>query len=247
VVHHSAGFTDYSDYQWVVSYYWDLHVNTNGWSDIGYNWLIDPNGVVYEGRGLGHLGAHFSCMNSGTSGICLIGNFMDTVPSDTALSSLAMLSTYLACQHSIFLADSSLHGSSQLVLPHLTGHRAANVAQRGCPSGTVCPGDSLFPMLDSLANRMASQACLQGLGREVLPAGGLTLFPQPAQNQLQLRWAGAAPREIKVYAPSGKRIQQARGVAARLTLSLEGLPGGLYLLQVKGPRGVYQRRFLVRP
>ncbi|MDR9441834.1 MAG: N-acetylmuramoyl-L-alanine amidase [Schleiferiaceae bacterium] len=246
VVHHSAGFTDYPDYQWVVSYYWDLHVNTNGWSDIGYNWLIDPNGVVYEGRGLGHLGAHFSCMNSGTSGICLIGNFMDTVPSDTALNRLSALATYLACQHRIFLADSSLHSSSQLVLPHLSGHRAANVAQQGCPSGTVCPGDSLFPLLDSLAWKMASQACLQGLGRPEAEPGRLRLYPQPAQHQVKLRWPQAAPRVLKLHAPSGQVVKTIKTAAARHTISLEGVPSGLYLLEVNGPRGLYWRRLMIR-
>lgn len=245
VVHHSAGFTNYPDYQWVVSYYWDLHVNTNGWSDIGYNWLIDPNGVVYEGRGLGHVGAHFSCMNTGTSGICLIGNFMDTVPSDTALASLAQLASYLACQHQIYLADSSLHNSSQLVLPHFTGHRAANVAQQGCPSGTVCPGDSLYPMLDSLATRMAAKACLQGLGHASTSSSPFEIYPQPARARLHLRWPGAAPRQITLYSPTGRLVQKLQVQQQELSFSLQGMAGGLYLLKVEGPTGSTYRPVVV--
>ncbi|MES2628418.1 MAG: hypothetical protein V4616_05565, partial [Bacteroidota bacterium] len=38
IVHHSAGFNTSTDFKAVVAYYWDFHVNTNGWDDIGYNW-----------------------------------------------------------------------------------------------------------------------------------------------------------------------------------------------------------------
>ena len=75
VVHHSAGQTSSSDFAAVVRSYWDYHVNSRGWADIGYNWLVDPNGVVYEGRGDRIRGAHSPCMNAIATGICFIGNY----------------------------------------------------------------------------------------------------------------------------------------------------------------------------
>jgi hypothetical protein len=49
ILHHTGDgivFPSNTDYAEKVRYYWDLHVNTNGWSDIGYNWLIDRNGII---------------------------------------------------------------------------------------------------------------------------------------------------------------------------------------------------------
>ena len=51
IVHHSAGVNSAADWAAVVRSIWDFHVITRGWSDIGYNWLVAPTGVIYEGRG----------------------------------------------------------------------------------------------------------------------------------------------------------------------------------------------------
>jgi hypothetical protein len=50
VVHHSAGSNSLNDWQEAVRAIYIYHTESNGWDDIGYNFLIDPNGVVYEGR-----------------------------------------------------------------------------------------------------------------------------------------------------------------------------------------------------
>lgn len=51
------------------------HVVDRGWSDIGYHYIIDRDGTILEGRGLGRTGAHVKGHNKGTIGICLIGGF----------------------------------------------------------------------------------------------------------------------------------------------------------------------------
>ncbi len=184
IVHHSAGANSSNNFAGVVAYYWDLHVNTNGWSDIGYNWLIDPNGVVYEGRGSGTIGAHFSCLNSGTTGICIIGDYRNSQPSSASLIALSDLLLYESCLNGISPADTSIHQSSQLVLRHISGHRDANTATVGCPSGTVCPGQVLYNKLDSIASAINQDACL--LSRpETAFFSGQHFYPVPSKNYIR--------------------------------------------------------------
>ncbi len=53
----------------------DYHMNTRGWDDIGYNWLISSKtGTIYEGRGWDILGAHCAGWNTPFVGVCIIGN-----------------------------------------------------------------------------------------------------------------------------------------------------------------------------
>ena len=56
----------------------DWHVRDNGWSDIGYHFLIDRDGAVAEGRPLDRAGAHVVGHNTGTIGVCLIGGHGST-------------------------------------------------------------------------------------------------------------------------------------------------------------------------
>lgn len=53
------------------------HMTTNRWGDIGYHFLIDPSGRIWQGRELRYQGAHAGGdSNIGNVGICLLGNFM---------------------------------------------------------------------------------------------------------------------------------------------------------------------------
>lgn len=51
------------------------HMDANGWSDIGYNFVIDRWGRAWEGRGYYAIGAHTLRQNSGTIGISFMGNY----------------------------------------------------------------------------------------------------------------------------------------------------------------------------
>src|SRR5690606_16144840 len=50
IVHHTVTKNETTDWKSEVRYVWELHAKKNGWNDIGYNYLIDPNGVIYEGK-----------------------------------------------------------------------------------------------------------------------------------------------------------------------------------------------------
>ena len=49
------------------------HVEERGWSDIGYHFIIDRDGIVYEGRPVSRIGAHTKGYNKASIGVCLIG------------------------------------------------------------------------------------------------------------------------------------------------------------------------------
>jgi N-acetylmuramoyl-L-alanine amidase len=50
-------------------------MDTNGWLDIGYNFVVGEDGNVYEGRGWTRVGAHAVNWNSRSIGIAVIGDF----------------------------------------------------------------------------------------------------------------------------------------------------------------------------
>lgn len=51
------------------------HTRDNGWSDIGYHFVIDRDGTVTQGRPLERVGSHTRGRNTGTIGVCLLGGF----------------------------------------------------------------------------------------------------------------------------------------------------------------------------
>lgn len=164
IVHHTGDgvvFPNGTDYAEKVRFYWDLHVNTNGWSDIGYNYLIDRNGVIYEGRGDGVTGAHFSCMSSRTTGICMIGDFTMENPSQAALDALRDLIAWEAGDKNIDVAATTLHTTSDLFLNGISGHQDGNTSPspNSCASGTVCPGTNLYSQLSYIINSVATLPC----------------------------------------------------------------------------------------
>lgn len=153
IVHHTATANDVQDWPAVVRTIWNFHAITNGWRDLGYHYLIDPNGVLYEGRGGGDkaAGIHFSCANTGTLGIAMLGNFTAEPPTEQARKSLKTLLARKAYELKLEPLGSSYHSSTGLNLPEIAGHRDANAAKiaRVC-AGTHCPGDALYALLPGI-------------------------------------------------------------------------------------------------
>lgn len=149
IIHHSAGSNFSSDWAATVRAIWDFHVNVNGWDDIGYNWLVDPNGVLYEGRGDNRLGAHFCGTNGGTMGVCVMGDFTDVTPTANAYGILEELLSWKICDINADPLGTSLHPGSGQELHHISGHRD------GC--STACPGDSFYPTLPDVRTNVEAR------------------------------------------------------------------------------------------
>ncbi|XP_063060519.1 peptidoglycan recognition protein 5 [Engraulis encrasicolus] len=132
VIHHTVvrpGDTS-QDCATVVARIQRMHMEERRFDDIGYNFLVAQNGIVYEGRGWGVMGAHSKGHNQDSVGIAFIGNFNNEVPSPEALSSVKLLLKqgislgYLCSSYAIF------------------GHRDLG--------STECPGNKLYPEIQRL-------------------------------------------------------------------------------------------------
>ncbi len=166
VVHHSAGANEVRDWAAVIRSIWILHVQGNGWNDIGYNYLIDPNGVIYEGRagGDGVIGAHFSGVNTGTMGVCMVGTYSTIAPRPAAVESLRRLLGWQAARWKLDASGQTLHGASGLTLNVISGHRDAGLSSRAS-GATECPGNGLYNYLPGLRQQVTAGSCSIQLAR----------------------------------------------------------------------------------
>jgi N-acetylmuramoyl-L-alanine amidase-like protein/type IX secretion system substrate protein len=238
IIHHSATANTASDWAAVVRSFWDWHVNVNGWDDIGYNWLIDPNGVVYEGRGDNILGAHFCGKNTGTMGVCVIGTFTDVLPTQAALDKLTDLLAWKACDADIAPEGAAVHASSGLNLHRISGHRD------GC--STECPGDLFYPTIPSL--RTAVKNYIENdcdgdppsaTGETGLAKNSVRIYPNPTSGgvtvTIENHLIGAM--EVALYDALGRRVNggwsyEKNTANFTFKVNLDNLPDGVYSLKI---------------
>ena len=156
IVHHTATGNAASDWPAQVRSIWAVHTYTRGWGDIGYNYLIDPLGVIYEGRSGGDdvIGAHFSCQNANTMGVALLGEFGVASPTLEAQDSLERLLAWKASQRGIDPLGTSDHPGTQLALANISGHRDGNDSPTTCTT-TSCPGGQLYSLLPEIRTAVA--------------------------------------------------------------------------------------------
>ncbi len=233
IVHHSG--TNYSantDYKLVVLSYWDYHVNTHGWNDIGYNWLVDPNGVLYEGRGSGIQGAHFSCMNSHTMGVCVIGNFETATPTTETITMLENLIAWEATDKGIDVLTHSYHSASQLDLYHISGHRDGNPSPVGCPSGTLCPGANLYALLPNIRTDVSNYPCyITADSGEILYENSLRAYPVPVRHLLHFQWNKTLTNpDIKLFDNVGRLLKELHQKTD--SMDFTSYRAGVYYLQI---------------
>ena len=157
-VHHTAGTNNYSPAQAAaimrgIEVY---HVKSNGWNDIGYNFLVDRYGTVYEGRygGIDRnvIGAYARGFNTGSIGVAVIGTFSTSpIPAaaETSLEKLLAWRLDLAHVDPVSTLTFVSGGSERyragvpVVLRAVSGHRDTGL--------TTCPGDLLYAKLDTIA------------------------------------------------------------------------------------------------
>lgn len=150
-----------------------FHMDSHGWSDIAYSFLVDDDGTIYEGRGAGVAGGHTQGDNTTSHAICLMGNFEDRPPTDRAVES------------TVWLAQ---HGrDAGWWVPTLGGHRDAPGAS------TACPGRLLYAALPTIRLRVAGALPVQEDDMPYTEAQLKTIFRSVLDEGTgagQVGWAG---------------------------------------------------------
>ncbi len=143
IIHHTVTPNNESDYARRMRSIWSYHANSLGWGDIGYNYLVDPNGNVYEGRAGGDnvTGAHAGDYNTGTMGVSLIGTFTDYAPPAAMQNSLEALLAWKVDQRNI-----DPMGSSR----DYRGRTYANIAPHRAVGSTACPGQKVIEKMGTI-------------------------------------------------------------------------------------------------
>ncbi len=154
ILHHTVSSNSSSDWAATVRAIWSFHTFTRGWGDIGYNYLVDMNGVLYEGHlgGDDVVGTHAAGANAGSMALALIGTFTATSPGISPpaamRNSAADLFAWKADQKDIDVYDASYLPNMSWGLPHLMGHRDVY-------GTTQCPGDQAHVLLPWLRDEVA--------------------------------------------------------------------------------------------
>lgn len=113
-----------------------FHMQNRGWADIGYHYLIDPAGRIWEGRKLRWQGAHAGNgpLNRGNVGVCLLGNFIGgragQAPSTNQVQSLKALLQHLCRKHRIHEDNIFTHRELQGAVTACPGLHLQRVVDR---------------------------------------------------------------------------------------------------------------------
>jgi hypothetical protein len=230
VVHHTAGTTPSSPAQSaaIVRGVQSYHVRSNGWNDIGYNFLVDPFGQVFEGRVGGItrnvVGAHAQGFNTGSVGVAVLGSYNARTIAPAAREALAALLAWrldLAHVEPTSLVTRVSGGSNKwaagtpVSLRAVSGHRDLGL--------TACPGELLYGELGALA----ADAAALGLPKLYDPrvdgqVGGSVRFTA--------RLSTSVPWTVTVFDALGVPVAAGSGSGTRLdwTWSAIGVPPGRY-------------------
>lgn len=208
-VHHTAIFPEYGPEESddLIRAICRFHRDRRGFDDIGYNFVIDRYGTIFQGRAGGILrpvvGAHASGFNHGSVGIALLGNFETHEVPPAALASLDRLlawlfewygiDPYALTPHVSTGGDTTPHpAGTVLMLPAIVGHRQT-------ATNTSCPGEHLFAHVngpDPAAPRVAALLAGRGVAVGPPPASPPPVVPEvlgPGEPVEQERSAPPGP------------------------------------------------------
>ncbi|MFE6039701.1 N-acetylmuramoyl-L-alanine amidase [Streptomyces sp. NPDC056452] len=207
VVHHTAESNTYTCEQGpaVVRGIYAYHVKQLGWKDLGYNFLVDKCGQIYEGRKGGIdrpvMGAHAYGFNAETTGISVLGTYTDAAPPQAAMVSVARIAAWKLGQYGVNPAGTTTltagdsgrnyFGKSwakgdQLAFPVIHGHRDGY--------NTQCPGNALYTQLSTIRSWAAGP--VTGLAIKSVTGSVLSGTTYYAKAAVTVNWSATTPASL---------------------------------------------------
>ncbi|MFJ8948041.1 N-acetylmuramoyl-L-alanine amidase [Streptomyces sp. NPDC102395] len=200
-IHHTAQTNAYScvDSPAIVRGLRALHLN-QGWKDIGYNFVVDKCGTIFEGRKGGAdrpvIGAQAEGFNTNTTGIAVIGTYTTEDAPGAAKASLARLAAWKLGQYKVdplgkvTLTAGKANGKFALgqsgVFNRISGHRDAYA--------TECPGTALYNQLPTL--RAWAAGPVAGLAIKSVTGASLSGSTYLTKGSISVNWAAATPSSL---------------------------------------------------
>ncbi|MET9432943.1 N-acetylmuramoyl-L-alanine amidase [Streptomyces sp. NPDC006551] len=182
------------------------HVKSNGWRDLGYNFLVDKCGKIFEGRQGGIdqpvQGAHTYGWNSESTSVSIIGDYTEQAASSAALASASRVAAYKLGQYGVdpggkatltagatqknYFGTSFTQGQTY-TFDAISGHRNG--------FNTQCPGNMLYPQLPTIrsyATGTAANLKIDSMGGGATQAGTGYETPGP----LTVNWSTSTPNNL---------------------------------------------------
>ena len=203
------------------------HVNSRGWNDIGYNFLVDRYGRVFEGRYGGItrpvLGAHAGGFNTNSTGVAMLGTFTSSRPPAAMLSALKRLLAWKLDLTHVDPAGKTILQSAgganvrypagrKLFTRTIIGHRST--------SFTACPGGPTINLLRSI------RAGVARIGRPKIYRGSVSpRRVQPARGVatgVYARFTGKARWRVTVTGSNRATVRSFTGVGASARVRWSG-------------------------
>jgi hypothetical protein len=226
-----------------------FHRHVNGWNDIGYNFVVDLYGRIFEARAGGIdepvVGAHAGGYNLASTGVAVLGSFMSGPISPAAAGALQRLLAWKLALHGVPAEGSvtvrvnpagarysRFPANARVPLPRIAGHRDGD--------STDCPGNALYGELAGIrqgVRRLAGRTARSTLA--LAPAATPAAPPgQPATPAPTPAPAPGAPQAVPPATPGGGAPGEARTLVGTLQL-LDGTP-------IAGARVALQGRTVTR-
>ena len=238
VIHHTAGTNSYTAAQSaaIVRGIQTYHVKSNGWNDLGYNFVVDKYGQVFEGRYGGVernvIGAHAEGFNTGSVGIALLGTYGDAQPTAKALDAIsALLAWRLDVAHVDPLGRLSWISGGNARFPSGTPVPLAAVAGHRDTGFTSCPGNALYKQLPTLARKAAEIGLPKLYSPTVTGRVG-------APIRFTARLSTVRPWSVRVNDATGATIATGRGDGQNVDWTWDAtlVPPGVYTYAIEaGP------------
>lgn len=246
IVHHS--FVVSADPVQQIRNIYLYHTQDNGWDDIGYNFLIDDKGIIYQGRDNENIeetdnvrGAHFCGKNSNTMGICLLGDFTNNTPTFDALKSLEHLLTWKSYKENIDPKDFTPHpNNSSPLLENIAGHRD------GC--NTLCPGQALYRQLPGMrinVEQNLNKCTPSSISLDLNPE--LKIYPNPTYGNISISIPNTILNEnnaiLEIYAINGQLIDVMNLYIPEINYQFK--ESGIYIVKLLGSSRSYHQKVIV--